>query len=99
MFEFFIHRMIQYPLENVVFEAEGPKTSACGAPTRGCNQCDNYIDVDNPWDWCLTRTMTTRAVTRLRRLVKLIEDDSRNSLSRQGSKDSFLGSLTRRCSF
>ncbi|XP_056020825.1 uncharacterized protein LOC125651534 isoform X3 [Ostrea edulis] len=79
-----MQRMIQYPLENVVFEAEGPKTSACGAPTRGCNQCDNYIDVDNPWDWCLTRTMTTRAVTRLRRLVKLIEDDSRNSLSRQG---------------
>lgn len=83
--------MIQYPLENVVFEAEGSKTSACGASTRGCNQCNDYIDVDNPWDWCLTRTVTTRAATRLSRLVKLIEDE--------GSNGSFLDSFRHWCSF
>ncbi|XP_061188851.1 uncharacterized protein LOC133197027 [Saccostrea echinata] len=70
-----MQRLIQYPLENVEFEAEGPQTSSCGSETRGCNQCKNYTDVDNPWDWCLTRAMTTRAVTRLRRLVRLIEDN------------------------
>lgn len=65
-------------MENVAFEAEGAKTSACGAPTRGCNQCTRYVDVDNPWDWCLTRTMTTRAATRLHRLARLVEEETKS---------------------
>ncbi|XP_061168900.1 uncharacterized protein LOC133178168 [Saccostrea echinata] len=74
-----MQRLVQYPLQNVEFEPEGAKTSSCGALTRECNQCKDYKDVDNPWDWCLTRTMNTRAVTRLRRLVKLIEDETQRS--------------------
>ncbi|XP_062572080.1 uncharacterized protein LOC134234049 [Saccostrea cucullata] len=84
-----MQRLVQYPLQNVEFEPEGPKTSSCGASTRGCNQCQDYTDVDNPWDWCLTRTMNTRAVTRLRRLVKLVEDNTPRSSS--GMTDEELG--------
>ncbi|XP_062588036.1 uncharacterized protein LOC134249705 [Saccostrea cucullata] len=91
-----MQRLIQYPLENVEFEAEGPKTSSCGSETRGCNQCKNYTDVDNPWDWCLTRAMTTRAATRLRRLVRIIEDNvqspsKRSRRSTNGMSDEELG--------
>lgn len=86
-----MQRQIQYPLENVAFEAEGAKTSSCGAPTRGCNQCTRYVDVDNPWDWCLTRTLTTRAATRLHRLARLVEEETKSGGSSLSLADEELG--------
>ena len=73
-------RQIQYPLENVEFETEGPKTSTCGAQTRQCNQCESYKDTETPWDWCLTRTITMRAATRLHRLATLVKEETNPGL-------------------
>ncbi|XP_021358220.1 uncharacterized protein LOC110453568 [Mizuhopecten yessoensis] len=61
-------RMMQYPLANVSFPPEGPANSACGTTTRRCRDCKTYDVRDDPWDWCLTRTMTPRMALRLRRL-------------------------------
>lgn len=64
-------RMMQYPLNDVDFDPEGPTDASCGTDTRRCKDCKTYEDVEDPWDWCLTRTMTPRMALRLRRLVIL----------------------------
>ncbi|XP_033749025.1 uncharacterized protein LOC117333712 [Pecten maximus] len=61
-------RMMQYPPLDVTFEPEGPADSSCGTTTRRCKDCATYDEVEDPWDWCLTRTMTPRMALRLRRL-------------------------------
>ncbi|XP_060074378.1 uncharacterized protein LOC132554096, partial [Ylistrum balloti] len=64
-------RMIQYSSADVSFAREGPEDSACGTDTRRCKDCKTYDKSDDPWDWCLTRTMTPRMALRLRRLAIL----------------------------
>ncbi|XP_069134798.1 uncharacterized protein [Argopecten irradians] len=64
-------RMMQYPLNDVDFDPEGPTDASCGTDTRRCKDCQTYEDVEDPWDWCLTRAMTPRMALRLRRLVIL----------------------------
>ncbi|OWF46932.1 uncharacterized protein LOC110454960 [Mizuhopecten yessoensis] len=67
-------RMMQYPLADVSFPPEGPVDEVCGTATRRCKDCKTYDESDDPWDWCLTRTMTPRMALRLRRLSILSKD-------------------------
>lgn len=72
-------RLVQYPLDDVVFSPEGPADTWCGVETRRCQDCSTPVDDESfgePWNWCGTRTMTMRLATRLHRMAVLTNGQS-----------------------
>ena len=65
-------RLVEYPLDDVVFLPEGQVDNWCGVETRKCGDCNAASsNIEDYWSWCGTRTMTMRLAIRLKRLAVL----------------------------
>ena len=73
-------RLVQYPLDDIIFSPEGPAISWCGVETRRCQNCSLAVDdsgIIDHWSWCGTRIMSMRMATRLQRLAVLTNGNGR----------------------
>ena len=73
---FLLHRLVEYPFDDVEFSPEGPMDAWCGVETRRCRLCVFPVDessVADTWSWCGTRTMSMRLAIRLHRLSILTD--------------------------
>lgn len=71
-------RLVEYPLGDVEFTAEGQTDSWCGVETRQCQDCSSASnDIEDHWSWCGTRTMHMRLATRLQRLSVIVNNQVR----------------------